>query len=402
MEIIRSSYINTITPYFDKPVIKVLTGMRRVGKSTLIKQLINLLQEKGVPIQAILYINKELLEWAFITSYVELYNYIKNYFAAKPYTKLYIFIDEIQEISGWEKAITSLFAESYGDITITGSNAHLLASDLATLLSGRYIECTVYPLTFKEFCGFYQNANASLKDIFSLFLRYGGLPGIHSFELSDNSIFTYLNGIYSTIVLKDVIQRNEIKDPSLFDNIITFIFDNCGNITSVKRISDFFKSQKLTASVDKVLGYIHYLQRAYLVYEVRRYDVKGLRLLELYSKYYAGDIGLRHGLLGYKDKDINGLLENIVYLELLQRGYAVFIGKLGSLEIDFIAEKQHEKMYIQVCYLLPNEEVIDREFRPLEQIEDNYPKYILTLDEFQSIERKGIKTVYLLDFLLDK
>jgi predicted AAA+ superfamily ATPase len=199
-----------------------------------------------------------------------------------------------------------------------------------------------------------------------------------------------------------VIQRNEIKDPSLLDNVIKFIFDNCGNITSVKRISDFFKTQKLTASVDKILNYIHYLEKAFLVYKAHRYDIKGLRLLELYSKYYAGDIGLRHGLLGYKDRDINGLLENIVYLELLQRGYSVFIGKLDTMEVDFIAEKQNKKIYIQVCYLLPNEEVINREFRPLERIRDSYPKYVLTLDEFQSIEQKGIKTIYLLDFLLAK
>jgi len=400
MEIKRSSYIDTIFPYFDTPVIKVLTGMRRVGKSTLIVQLIRLLQDKGTDSNAILYINKELLEWDFIKSYMDLYNFIKSFYLSKHYAKRYIFIDEIQEISGWEKAIASIFSESFADITISGSNAHLLASDLATLLSGRYIEFKVYPLTFKEFCAFHQRSNSTEKEQFSLFLRYGGLPGIHAFELSDTAVFTYLHGIYSTIVLKDVIQRNEIKDPALLDHVIKYVFDNCGNITSVKRISDYLKTQKLTASVDKVLNYIHYLEKAFLVYEAQRYDIKGLRLLELYSKYYAGDIGLRHGLLGYKDGDINGLLENIVYLELLQRGYSVHIGKFDTMEVDFIAEKQNEKLYIQVCYLLPNEEVIEREFRPLKRIQDSYPKYILTLDEFQAIERNGIKTINLIDFLL--
>lgn len=278
---------------------------------------------------------------------------------------------------------------------MTGSNAHLLASDIATFLSGRYVEFHVYPLTFKEFLQFRNSGKNETDENFNLFLRFGGFPGIHNFELNDSFVFQYLNSIYSTVVLKDVVTRNAIRDPALLDYIIKYVFDNCGNITTAKRISDYLKNQKLTVSLDKVINYINYLEKAFLIKKVQRFDIKGLKHLELYEKYFSGDIGLRHGLLGWRDKDISGLLENIVYLELLSRGYRVQIGKIDDQEVDFIADSHSEKIYIQVAYMLSSKETIEREFSALKKIDDNHQKCVLTMDRMQRIERKGIKSIYL-------
>lgn len=402
MEIKRQEYVNKIMPYLGKPVIKVISGMRRVGKSTIVRQLIEELEKNSVLAENILYINKESLQWDSIRDYKDLHTYISEYFKASTEQQKYIFIDEIQEIREWERSVNSMLSECYADITITGSNAHLLASDLTTFLSGRYIEFMVYPLTFKEFLDFRTANSGDIRESFKLFLRYGGLPGIHAFELNDNYIFQYLNAIYNTLVLKDVVSRHHIKDPAQLDLIIRYIFDNCGNITTAKRITDYLKNQRITASVDKVINYLNYLEEGFLIHRARRFDMKGLRHLEINEKYFTGDIGLRHGLLGYKDQDIGGLLENIVYLELLHRGYSIQTGKWDDLEVDFIAEKQNERIYIQVAYLLPQPETVQRELTPLEKIPDNYPKMILTMDEFQAGNRNGIIIQNLIDFLLER
>lgn len=402
MRIERNYYINQILPFMNKPVIKILTGMRRVGKSTIIKLIIEKLLNSGIQDKDILYINKESIKQDFISDYKELYNYIIEYFKENNSQKKYIFIDEVQEVKEWERTVNSILADSIADIIITGSNAHLLASDLATFLSGRYIEFKIYPLTFSEFLDFRGENKYNLNDNFNLFLRYGGLPGIHNFDLNDEMIFPYLNSIYNTLILKDVVSKNYIKEPAQLDLITRFVFDNCGNISTAKRISDYLKNQKVVATVDKVINYLSYLETAFLVRKVNRFDIKGLKVLEIYEKYYAGDIGLRHGFLGYKDSDISGIIENVVYLELLKRGYKVNIGKYDDFEIDFIAEKQDERLYIQVAYLLPDRGTIDREFRVLKKIRDNYPKIVLTMDEFQKINRNGIKSMYLIDFLLNQ
>ncbi|HQL05425.1 MAG TPA: ATP-binding protein [Treponemataceae bacterium] len=401
MSIARSDYIEKILPYMNKPVIKVLTGMRRVGKSTILKMLIDTLLQQGVTDKRIVYINMESIRWDFIKDYKDLHAYVSDYFKDVSAESKYVFIDEVQEIKEWERAVNSMLSESYADIILTGSNAHLLASDLATFLSGRYIEFPVYPLTFKEFLNFRAGKDQSQREAFKLFLWYGGLPGIHNFELTDDYAFQYLQSVYNTLVLKDVVSRHVIKDPAQLDLIIRFIFDNCGNITTSKRISDYLKNQKISVSVDKVINYLKYLESAFLIKKTMRYDLKGLRHLELYEKYYTGDIGLRHGFIGYRDNDVSGIIENIVYLELLQRGYSVQIGKFDDLEIDFIAQRNNEKMFVQVAYSLSDEKTINREFYPLEMIKDNYPKIVLTMDEFQSIDRGGIKSKYLLDFLVE-
>ncbi len=400
MRINRPEYLDRIRPFLNKPVIKVLTGMRRVGKSTIVKLLIDELEASGTPVENIIYINKESLEWEFISGYRELHSYVTERCASALPGPRYVCIDEVQEIEGWERAVNSFLSEDLADIVITGSNAHLLASEISTVLSGRYIEFPVYPLTFREFLSFRNDVSGNVRENFALFLRYGGLPGIHGFELTDDLVFPYLNSIYNTLVLKDVVSRNSIKDPGLLDRIIRFVFDNCGNITTAKRISDYLKNQKLSVSVDTVMKYLGYLESAFLVRKARRYDIKGLRVLDLYEKWYAGDIGLRHGFIGYRDADVSGIIENCVYLELLQRGYDVQIGKFNDLEIDFVAERQQERLYVQVAWSLGDARTIEREFGVLEKIRDNFPKIVLTMDEFQKIDRNGICSIYLPDFLL--
>ena len=393
----RDAYLNFIENYIDKPIVKVLIGMRRVGKSAIIKLLINKLLKKNISASNILYINKESLEFDEIKNYKDLYRYAINYFKGIKNRK-YIFIDEIQEIAEWEKSVNSFLADNYGDITISGSNSKLLSSELATLLSGRYIEIPVYPLTFKEFLQF-RSKKTDTETEFKNFLRYGGLPGIHLLPLKDDTIFAYLNSILNTVLYSDVIIRHKIRDAAVFDRVVKYLFDNIGNITTAKKIADYFKSQKVKVSVDTVLNYITYLETSLIINRVPRYDIKGKKFLEFHDKVFLNDIGLRNGLIGYREKDINGLLENIVYKELQSRGYKVSVGVLNQLEIDFIAEKQNDIKYIQVCYLLNSEDTVEREFGSLEKISNNYEKIVVSMDKFFPEERNGIFHKYLIDFL---
>lgn len=398
--ITRTSYLDRIKIYTGKPVIKILSGMRRAGKSTLLWQFRDYLLQLEVAEQNILLLNKESLEYDFIRDYQDLYKYIKQTISQQTGTK-FLLIDEIQEIDQWEKAINSFFSEGGYDITITGSNARMLSTELSTLLAGRYIEFVVYPFSFKEFrlLRTQQYPNETVNDSFKFFLRYGGLPGIHALPFTDDAVFPYLNAIFNTALLKDVVARNKIRDVEQLERITRFIFSNCGNIVSAKNIADYLKSQRTKISVETVQNYLHFLSQAFLIHKVRRYDLKGKKLLEYSEKYYPADVGLRFGITGYSDADISGILENIVYLELLRRGYSVFFGQLGAFEIDFVAEKQEEKIYFQVAYLLKEEKTIEREFGNLKQINDNFPKFVLTLDEFWPTNNQGIFRKNIIDFL---
>lgn len=396
----RKSYLDKLENYINKPLIKVLIGMRRVGKSSLIKLFIHRLLKKGVPSSNILYINKESVEFDDIVNYKDLYRYVNNYFKGIKGRK-YIFIDEIQNIQQWEKTVTSFLADDFADIIISGSTSKLLSSELATLLSGRYIEIPVYPLTFKEFLEF-RSSKLNIEEEFKKFITYGGLPGIHKMELKDEFVFEYLNSVLNTILYKDIIARYEIRDIAIFDKIVRYLFDNIGSIISAKKISDYFKSQKIKVSVDTVLNYIDYIETGLLINKVYRYEIKGKKHLEFYHKIFLNDIGLRNGFIGYREKDINGILENIVYKELQFRGYKISVGVGDRFEIDFIAQKQNDLKYIQVCYLLAEESIIKREFGNLEKIKDNYEKIVISMDKFFPQERKGIKHWYLLDFLLEE
>lgn len=398
----RELYLQKIEPFIGKPVIKVITGMRRTGKSTFLQMLIEQLLANGISESQILWINKESLEFDPIRNYLDLYRYVTGRFKAQSAAN-YLFVDEVQLIENWEKAIASFLSDRIADIYITGSNARLFSSELATLLSGRYIECTIYPLSFKEFLLFRKKTNldTELENEFSMYLKYGGLPGIHVLEMKEEIVYQYLNAIFNTILFKDVVSRNKIRDVGLLEKIVKFVFDNCGNITTAKGIVDYLKNQQIKVSTDTIISYLNYLQSAYLIKKTPHYDLKGKKQLDFNDKYYLGDIGLRHSLLGYKDRDISGLLENVVYLELLQRGYHVFIGKQNGREIDFVAEKTNERIYLQVCYLLADQSTIEREFTPLEKIADNYPKYVLSMDKLGLSERNGIYRKNLIEFLLE-
>lgn len=398
---IRENYLNKIEPFIDKPVVKIISGMRRSGKSTFIKMIIEKLEKNGTDKKNILYISKELMEFDFIKDYKDLYGHIKKLLPVNKKPK-YLLIDEVQEINGWEKAVNSVLAEKSADIYLTGSNSKMMSDELATLLTGRYIVLQMYPLSFKEFLQFRNINNDSEYDKeFELFLKYGGLPGIHFLNLNDEVVFQYIESIYSTILLKDIVQRHQIRDVSLLEKITRFIFDNCGSITTAKKISDYFKSQNLQVGGQTVQNYISYIQEAFLVNKAARYDIKGKKHLELYDKYYYNDSGIRHSVLKYRTEDISKLLENTVYLELIRRGYFVSVGKLDNLEVDFIAEKSTEKIYVQVCYLLGSKETEDREFGSLEKINDNYKKMVLSMDKYWGKDWNGIIRKNIIDFLLE-
>jgi hypothetical protein len=393
--------MDVVNRFIDKPVIKVITGMRRTGKSCILKLIIQKLKSEGISEKNILYINKESLDFDFIQTYSDLNRYVKKTYSKTRGGK-YLFIDEIQEIKNWEKAVASFFTESGIDIYITGSNAHLLSSELATLLSGRYVEIPVYTLSFKEFLTFRGEKAGAVDKEFLNYLQFGGLPAIHYFELERESVYQYISSIYSTILLKDVIQRNNIRNPNLLENIGRYIFDNIGNIFSAKRISDYLKSQNLKINVETVQNYVSFYLASFAVFKVPRYDIKGKRLLEIHEKYFLGDVGFRNAVLGYREKDISGILENIIFLELKRRGYNVFVGKLQDSEIDFVAERAEEKIYVQAAYLLASDETVQKEFLPLTKIDDNYPKYVISMDTAFGKDYEGIKRLNIVDFLLEK
>ncbi len=402
----RNKYLNQIKDFIDKPVIKVITGMRRCGKSVILQQIQEILISRGVDETQIFYINFESLKYEDLKDYRSLYQTISDA-AQKSDSRLYILLDEIQEVDGWEKAVNSFRVDFDCDIYITGSNARLLAGDLTTLLSGRYVEIRIYPLSFNEYLAFAEaneeEKELSIQENFANYLRYGGLPGIHEMKWEEERIYQYLYDIYNSVLLKDVIKRNNIRDTSLLENIIKYLMDNIGNTFSAKTISDFLKSQGRKLSTETVYNYLHALENAFLIHKVSRYDIKGKRLLETQEKFYLSDLGIRHAVIGYHDDDISGLLENIVYLELLRNGYSVRIGKQGAAEVDFVADRGDERAYLQICYILTKENT-DREFRPLESIRDNYEKTVLTTDTLLQINRGGIRQKNIIEYLtgLDK
>ena len=396
----RNLYKEHIEPWIDKPVIKVITGMRRVGKSCLLRQLVEELVARKVSMDRIHLIDKESVEFDDIQNYKDLAAYIKNQ-TGNSKGRHYLLIDEVQEIENWEKAVNSCLKDGYWDIYLTGSNAHMLSSELATLLSGRYVELPVYSLSLPEFLQFNGKDTSDAQQQFTRYLRYGGFPAIHQFVQNEGTIYQYINSLYDTIILKDIVSRHSIRNVPLFHNISRFVFDNIGNTFSANKVADYLKSQRLSITVDTVQKYLGYLTETYALNRVHRYDIKGKRNLEIYEKYYLGDIGLRNAVLGYRESAINGLLENLVFLELKRRGYQVAIGKLGDAEIDFIATKEKEKRYIQVAYLLASEETIKREFGVLAALPDNYPKLVLSMDPLGPDNRDGVQWKNVIDFLME-
>lgn len=388
-----------IAPFLGKPVVKVITGMRRSGKSCLIRLLIEKLVRDGVRREQIIYVDKESYEFDAIRSYHDLAAHIK---AVRPKGKglCHIFIDEIQEIEEWERIVADWSGRRDLDIVITGSNAHLLSGELATLLAGRFVEVQLFPLSFPEFRAFNGLQETETAEAFRQFLHYGGLPGLQEFgPLAEATFRPFVSGVYSTIMLKDIVRRHQVRNYALLEQVSRYVFDNIGNLTNASRINAFLKSQKLSVGVDTILNYIKWFADAHLTHRVLLYDIKGRRHLEVNEKHYVSDLGLRTALLGYRAADIGGMLENVVCLELLRRGYRVSVGRLGQREIDFVAERDGVKIYIQVAYLLPSKATVERETAPLLSVKDNYPKLLLTLDREVGDDYEGVQRLYLPDWL---
>ena len=399
----RERYMQQIRDFMDKPMIKIITGMRRSGKSALLELTRQELLGRGINEKNIISINFESLRYEALKDYKALYAEISTQ-VGRTSGRVYILLDEIQEVSSWEQVVNSLRVDFDCDIYVTGSNARLLSGELATLLAGRYVEIRVYPLDFKEYLDFAatneEESNLSRQEQFANFLRFGGLPGIHQMKWEETRIMQYLHDIYNSVLLKDVIARNKIRDTALLESIVLYLMDNIGNTFSAKTISDFLKSQGRKLSTETVYNYLKALESAFLIHKAVRFDIKGKRVLETQEKYYLSDLGLRHAVMGYRDNDIAGLLENTVYLELLRRGYSVNIGKQDVAEVDFVANRADDRIYIQVCYVLTPENT-DREFAPLEAIADNYEKLVLSTDTLLRINRGGIKQKNIVDFLVN-
>jgi len=390
-------YFTILKTFFNKDIIKVIVGQRRVGKSYFLHQIKNEIQETNKNANVI-FINKELYEFRNIINYIDLTEYINNRII--PGKKTVLFIDEIQDIKEFEKALRSLQAEGTFDIYCSGSNANLLSGELATFLSGRYIEFKIYPLSYSEFLEFQNLKNSD--DNFNKYLKFGGLPYLKNLELKEEIAFDYLRNIYKTILLKDVVARNKIRNVDFLQNLSEYIAENTGNIISAKKISDFLKSQKIRISNNIVLNYLNFLINAFLINKVKRSEVGGKKIFETGEKYYFSDIGLRNSIIGFRLQDIAKIYENLVYNHISGLGFDITIGKLKDKEIDFICKKDNEKIYIQVTYILSGQSVIDREFGNLLKIKDNFPKLVISSDKFKVQTYQGIKHLNIIDFLLSQ
>lgn len=397
----RDLYLTQLIQYRDKPLIKVITGLRRCGKSTLLSLFENHLIASGVTKDHIIRMNFESFEFDQISTYRELHTYIKDQLKSSS-DRHYILLDEVQQVLSWEKVVNAFLVDANVDIYITGSNAYLLSSELSTLLSGRYVEIKMQPLSFKEYLDFTgKNSDQNLEDKFNQYLKHGGLPTIIELLDHPDTIGPFLEGIYNTVMMKDVIERNGVRDAALLESILKFIAANIGCVVSTKKISDYLTSSGRKTTSDTIDNYLKMLSNAFIIYKANRYDLKGKMFLKTLEKYYIVDMGIRNQLTGLRNTDYGHVLENLIYLELVRRGYEVAIGKIGSLEVDFIATKTDEKVYYQVSATILDETTRARELRPLEDISDNYPKYILTMDHTVFNDYSGIKIKNILEFLLE-
>lgn len=398
----REAYIKQLRKFIDKPFIKILTGIRRSGKSSVLLLLKEELLQRGVSEEQVIHINFESFEYIAQKTAQTLYEFVKQ--QIKNNKQYYLLLDEIQEVEGWEKAVNSLLVDFKADVYLTGSNSHLLSSELATYLAGRYVEISVYTLSFAEYLQFRKHYFPAEKPnnraAFESYLRFGGFPVVHTANYSEETAYKVVFDIYSSVILRDTVQRYKIRDVELLERVVKYAFDNIGNTFSGKNVADYFKSQQRKIDVNTVYNYLNALEGAFILYRTPRYDVKGKEILKTQEKFYVSDLSVIYALMGYRNRMISGLLENVVFLELKRRGYQVFVGKLDNKEIDFIAEKQGEKIYVQVAYKLESEQTADREFAPLLAVKDQYPKYVVTMDEFWKESVEGVKHSHIADFLL--
>lgn len=394
--ILREKYMSKIRPFINQPIIKVLTGIRRSGKSVMLELIQNELINHGMDKKYFMSINLESKKNQFENTVDGIYEHVKR-FVEKSNQKVYLFFDEIQEIEGWETLINAVMIDFDTDIYITGSNAKLLSGELATYLAGRYIEIKIYPFSYIEILDLFPTKNK--QEIFQIYLVRGGMPFLYQFPIDDRSAMQYLNDIYDSIILKDIATRNKVRDIELLKRMIQFFIANIGNTFSASNISKYLKSELRSVSTETIYNYIEYCKTACFLHLVQREDLLGKKILQFQEKIYIADHGIREAVYGNNMRDINQTLENIVYMELLSRGYDVRIGKNLNNEVDFVAEEGNSRIYVQVSYLLASDETMEREFSVLESIPDNYPKYVVTMDEIDR-GRNGIKHMNIRDFLL--
>lgn len=398
----RNEYLDMLKRFKDKELIKVVTGIRRCGKSTLLEIYKDCLLNNGVLESQIISINLEDLKYNFIDDYMSLYNYIND--NLKPNKKNYVFIDEVQKINEFQKAVDSLYIKKNVDLYITGSNASLLSSELATLLSGRYIEVKMLPLSFKEYKSFYENLNND--ELYQKYISIGTLPFTTTLETEDD-VSIYLSSIYNDIIIKDVMARKKIQDESMLRSVANFVMNNIGSLVSVNNIANTMANDGRKINVRTIEKYLEGFTESFFLYKATRYAIKGKQYLKTGEKYYVSDLGLRYFILGRKIRNYGHVLENVVYLELLRRGYDVFIGKVDEYEVDFVALNNDGKIYVQVAETLKGTDendtkILDRELRSLKKINDNYEKIILTSDKIPLFNEEGIKVRNVLEWLLDK
>lgn len=395
----RPLYMDKIKPYIDTPFVKILTGIRRSGKSTILKMLMAELGKMGVPEENIVSCRFDSMEYADMTA-KEMYLELKGRLAKTG--KTYLFLDEMQEIEGWERVVNSLLADFEVDLYVTGSNSRMMSSEISTYLTGRYVSFRVYTLSFGEFLAFRREFQ-DLRDIrteFADYVRLGGFPATHLQAYSDDEVYTIVRDIYNSTIFSDVVRRNQLRKIDQLERVVKYTFQNVGNTFSAKSIADYLKSERRSLNNETVYSYLEKLEKAYILHRCSRYDLRGREILKTQEKFYLADTALRYSVMGYNPDSVAASLENVVYLELCRRGYTVNIGKTPNGEVDFVAQRQGEKLYVQVTQEIKSAQTEQREYERLLEITDNYPKYVLRTDEFAGGNYEGIKTMHVADFLL--
>jgi len=398
----RPLYTRKIMSFVDTPFIKILTGVRRSGKSTILQMIMEELRQRGITKERILHYNFDSLEHEELKSSKALFTEIKSHLSSEG--KLYLFLDEIQEVESWEKVVNSLMSDYDVDIYVTGSNSRMMSSEISTYLTGRYISFRIYPLSFAEYLTFLQTYS-KVNDVHSelpRYLRYGGFPAIHLQNYSYEEAYTIVRDIYNSTIFTDIVKRNQIRKVDQLERIVRFVFDNVGRTFSALSISKYLKSENRSIDIETIYSYLSKLENAYIIHRCSRYDIQGKEILKTQEKFYLVDPAFRYSILGYTPDSVAAMLENIVYLELRRRGYDVYVGKFNNAEIDFVATKQENKLYIQVTQQISSPETKQREYGRLLDIRDNYPKYVLRTDAFADGNYEGIKTMHVADFLLSE
>ena len=394
--ILREEYLKKLSTYMDAPIIKILAGIRRCGKSTILEMLHKELISKGIDKSNIICKRYTSFEIDDCYTAKDMYNDIKKEMIND--NKYYLLLDEVQEIDGWEKAINSLLEDTNADMYVTGSNSKLMSSEISTYLTGRYVLIPVYPLSFKEYLDFKSSSAKSEKELLNEYIKFGGFPIVALGNYDEQSAYQIVEGIYNSVITSDITKRHNIVNFDLFNRVVKFIIENVGKTFSANSIVKFLKGEGRALSVESIYNYLEWLEKAFVIYRCRRYDLQGKSVLKTQEKFYLADQSLKYCIMGFNPKSIASMLENIVYFELKRRGYEVYIGKLGTKEIDFVAIKRDERVYVQVCRTLP--ENSDREIGNLLAIKDQYPKYVVTLDELSTGNVNGVKIIHLFDFLL--